>query len=248
MSYRPSWLGGTDDDEEKKKQEAAAKKQREDEIAAAVKAATDPIVEKLKGLDSISNLAAEMKTEREANKKKEEDAEAERQRKASGGNAPTDEELAKLMETDPKRAVAYLTQGQRELTLRNSAQLVKASVFTDRSDEFPYYTGEIKAEVDKVIGEQNLQFQNDPVAVANAYYTVIGRKQKDITDGKIKSRFASTSGTTGTGGTGGGNQGEEFKLEVTDEMRKAARLSGIPIDDYMKMAEKAAKAGELEYV
>lgn len=248
MAWRPGWLGGNDDDPEKKE---AAKKDKEEfdkAVATAVKAQTDPILERLKGLDSISSFVEDSKKEREARLKAEEETERKRKEIEANKNQPSDEDIAALMLTDPKRAVALITKNQTELLLRTSANQVKGSVFNDRSDEFPYYSGDVKAEVDKILSEQSLQFQNDPTAVANTYYTVVGKKQKEISEGKIKSRFAQASpGNTGSGKGGEGGDGE-IQIDVTDDMRKAARMSGIDIDEYMKMVKAQVKSGQMEMV
>ena len=249
MVWRPSWLGGSNDDDPEKKAAAAKdKKEFDDAVAAAVKVQTDPIMSRLDGLKSITDFVEESKKEKEARIRAEADEAERARREADVKNQPKDEDIAALMLTDPKRAIALVTKSQTELLLRTSATQVKSSVFNDRSDEFPYYTGDVKAEVDKILSEQSLQFQNDATAVANTYYTVVGKKNKEISEGKIKSRFAQSS--TGSGGSGKGGEGGEgeIQIDVTDDMRKAARMSGLEIDDYMKLVKAQVKSGQMEMV
>ena len=249
MVWRPGWLGGSDETDPDKV--AAAKKDKEEfdkTVAEAVKKQTDPILAKLAGLDSLTAFVS--KSEKESKDRADaEAAEVERKRKeAENKNQPTDEDIAALMLTDPKRAVGLITKNQTELLLKTTANQAKSSVFSERADEFPYYAGDVKIEVDKILSEQSLQFQNDPTAIANTYYTVVGKKQKEISEGKIKSRFASASTSSGGSGKGGEGGDSEINIDVTDDMRKAARMSGMEIDDYMKLVKAQVKSGQMEMV
>lgn len=247
MTWRPSWLSSGNEEADK---EAQAKKDKEEfdkAVREGVKKELEPINERLKGLDSLTAFATDYKKDKEEKERKDAAAIEAAKRKKEGENAPSKEDLAALILEDPSKVIDYVTKTQQEAILTVKASQVKQEVFGEKPEDFPYYTGEIKTEVDSLISKQTLAFQNDPVAVANTYHTIVGRKMKEISEGKIKSRFASSSGSTGGSGKSS-EQTDEVKFEITPELTKAARLSGLPIDEYMKIVEKAAKAGEIEYV
>ncbi len=251
-SWIPAWLRG-DKDEDKDKDKDKDKevpKALKDAIADSVKAATSPIEERLKGLDSLTDFAKQYKEDRNKEEQARKDKEAELKAKKDKENETTDEDLAALLLSDPKKAINEMTKGQTTLLLTMRADQLRDQVFRDRDQEFPYYSGEVKTEIDKILSEQPLSFRNDPRAIENTYYTVVGKKQKEISEGKIKSRFASGAGGAGSGsGKGtGGEPGDDFKIEVSPDIIKAAKQSGMELNDYVKLVEKAAKAGEIDYV
>ena len=248
QDWVPSWLrGNKDDEEEEEKNKIKLPKELKEEIEGVVKASNKGVEDKLKGLDSLVAFADEYKKDKEDARKAKEEEEAERKRVEAKNkkDEETDEDLAARLLSDPKSVLAESSKPAINLALTIRADNVRREVFEDRKNDFPYYDGDVKKEVDSILNGQSLQFRNDPQSVENVYYTVVGKKQKEISEGKIKSRFASSSSSTN--GTDKTNN-EDFKLDVTDELRRAARLSGMPIDDYMKVVEKAAKAGEIEYV
>ena len=240
-TWIPSWLRGNEEVEDK---DADAKKKLQETVEAAAKAAVSPIEERLKGLDSLVAFASEYKADKE--KAANEASEAARKKKEieDRKTETTDEDLAAMLLTDPRRALAEALKPQNQLIFTMRADQVKDRVFKDRADEFPYYSGDIRTEVDKILGEQDLKFRNDENAVANVYYTVVGRRQKEINEGKIKSRFAFSTSTT----NGSSKTDEALTFDITPEIIRAAKLSGMDIDDYQKLLQKAAKAGEIEYV
>lgn len=238
----PSW----DFLRQPKKEEEPPKK--EDEIPDILKArldATDAkmtgIDEKLKGLDSISAYFEAKKAEEEEEKKSKNKP---KPRTAEETQAE-DEDLAAMLLTDPKKAIGQMTSPIQQLLLQTRADNIKREVFTDRADEFPYYTGEVRTEVDKILNEQTLQFKNDPTAVANVYHTVVGKRMKDINEGKIKSRFA---GGTGPLSNSSEHKDDEVKIEMTDEIKRMAKLTGMSEASALELVNKAAKAGEIDYV
>ncbi len=238
----PSWLKKEDPKEEK----VELPKELKESIENSIKTTMSPIEEKLKGLDSLVAFAQEYKTDKEKAIKDAADAKAAAEAKKVKEDKPSSEDLAAALLQDPEGTFRDLSKHQVEFMLSMRADQIKDQVFRDRAEEFPYYSGEVKTEVDKILSEQTLKFKTDPNAVANVYYTVVGKKQKDINDGKIKSRFASASGSS-TNGTVKSEDGE-IKLEMSAEMKRAAKLTGMSEEDFLKLAERAAKAGELEYV
>lgn len=239
----PSWFKKEDDKDDKDD-----KKELHPEVSKlvteTVKASLSPIEEKLKGLDSITAYFTERRTKEEAEEKEKKDKEVAFKAKKDKETEETPDELVARFAADPKAFVNEMSQPVVQLTYTIRADQIKREVFEDRAQEFPYYSGDIKKEVDETLAKQTLAFRNDPNAVANVYYTVLGKKQKDISEGKIKSRFASSTSSTNN------SKPDEntLVLDMTPEIAKAARLSGMEAEDYMKLLKKAAAAGEIEYV
>ena len=186
--------------------------------------------EMLEGLKGIQAYVEDQKKERE-------EAAAARAREASlKANAQTDEELQQLILTDPRTAIQKGTQDQSLAILTLRADQIKRDVFED-VERFPYYTGEVRGEIDKLLSVQNIQARNDSSVVENCYYTVLGKHAEEAREGKLKSRFASSSGTRGTssGDAGGAASKESENLEINDDIRKAARITGMKPEEYAKM-------------
>lgn len=188
------------------------------------------LTEKMGKVDSIASFIEEMKQEREEAKRKEASS---RQREAQ---EESDSELSELILTDPKKAIERAVTPQSQAIIRLHASNVKREVF-ENMESFPYYTGDVKTEVDKLLAGQSLQAQADPSVVENCYFTVLGRKQKELAEGKLKSRFASSVGNNGTnGGNIGDGKGEgKVKLDITDDIRKAAKFAGVTPEKYAEM-------------
>ena len=199
---------------------------------AALKTEVSEMKTKLSQLDSISDW---IKEQREAAVKPKpkpqptaEDEEAEA------------EELAALLLTNPKAAYARLAANTNAGMLLTRADNVKREVFGDQPEKFPYYSGEIKSEIDKILAEQSLEFRNNPTALENTYYTVVGKRQKEISEGKIKDRFASS--TSGGRSSSVEEEAKRAKLEPNDDVIKIAKTLGIKLEDYMELLEKDAEA------
>ena len=125
------------------------------------------------------------------------------------------------------------------------ANNVRREVFED-TEKFEYYSGDFKREVDALLAAQPLSFRNNPASVENVYYNVLGRKQKEIAEGKIKSRFASaTSGSSTSGKTG---EADKFMIEIDDQIRKAAKLTGMTPEEYAAVVAQEAQEGNIAYV
>ena len=199
---------------------------------AALKTEVSEMKTKLSQLDSISDW---IKEQREAAVKPKpkpqptaEDEEAEA------------EELAALLLTNPKAAYARLAANTNAGMMLTRADNVKREVFGDQPEKFPYYSGEIKSEIDKILAEQSLEFRNNPTALENTYYTVVGKRQKEISEGKIKDRFASS--TSGRRSSSVEEEVKRAKLEPNDDVIKIAKTLGIKLEDYMELLEKDAEA------
>jgi hypothetical protein len=145
-----------------------------------------------------------------------------------------DAELAQLLLTNPREAHARLNKGSDTALLMVRADNLRREVFEDNADKFPFYTGEVKLEINKILANESLQFRNNPQALENTYYTVIGKRQKDISEGKIKDRFASASGS-GRGTTT--EDTDKLKLTGNADTEKIARMLDMKHEDYIKLLE-----------
>jgi hypothetical protein len=217
------------------------KKQIEAGAGAASK--LEEVNKKLSKLDSVDEFITMFKNEREEAKKKQAATTAAKNQEA------TDAELDELMITDPKRGVEIAVQNATRdtnialLTLR--ADNIKREVFENEKD-FPYYHGDIKKEVDKLIEGQPLKNRNDRSVVENCYKTIIGNHIDEIVQGKLKNRFASSDGgsrgtSSGSAGSGVGTGDSEVpfdSLDQKDDITKVAKLLGFKPDEYRKMLDK----------
>ena len=238
----PSWMKNSEDKEEdKEKNKLPPELEEKFKTVDEVKGEVTKINARLASLDSISAYFEDIKKERDETKAAEAAAAA---RKAKG-EEKSPEDLAAELLSDPKKVIQESTNDLAQAVMQVRADSIRRQVFEDRSSEFEYYSGDIKKEVDTLIASQNLKFQNDPKALENAYHTVVGRKMKEINEGKIKSRFASSSSSSLNKGT---EKKEDLEFELTPEMLKAAKLTGMSPEDYKALVKRAAIAGEFEVV
>lgn len=209
----------------------------DDQIAKAVQTSVKTEIsaaldERLKGLSDIQAFVADAKKEKDAA------AAAAAAKHSKEQLESQDEELEQLLLTDPRKAIGMATEGQQKVILQLRADNIKRDVFED-AQRFEYYTGEFKSEVDKLIAQQPLAAQNDPTVVENCYFSLLGKKQKEIKENTLKSRFAGTSGSLGAGKTGEGAGGTGDALEINDDIRKAAKIYGTTPEAYAKMVQEA---------
>lgn len=160
--------------------------------------------------------------------------------KAAEGAKPTDEQINELMLTNPAEAVRQLTRGtaeaQNNVILTVRADSLKREIFEDQ-EKYPYYTGDLKSEIDKLIEAQSLTARNDRSVIEHAYLSTVGKHSRELLDGKLKSRFAGAEGNRGTdGGNLGGKPGGGARVVLDDEKR-AADLLGFDHAEYAKMLD-----------
>jgi Arc/MetJ-type ribon-helix-helix transcriptional regulator len=184
---------------------------------------------------SLDNINARFLREDEERQRQQNAARQQQQQQEAQA---TDDEITQLMLTDPvaatRRIVKQSTDNQGVALLTMRADALRRDVFED-TERFPYYTGEIRSEIDKLLEGQTLQHRNDRGVIENAYYATLGRHQREMADGKLKSRFATSEGNRGTA-TGNIKGTEEPVVKPLDEDgRKAARILGFKDDDYAKM-------------
>lgn len=204
------------------------------DTASAAASELPKIKEMLEGLIKIQSDSTA------AAKKERDDAErVAAAKKALETNGTHEEQIEALMlEGKTREAIQLATQGTNQAILLLNADNVKRNTF-ENQEKFKYYHGELKDEVDKLIAAQNLQARNDSSVVENCYLTVLGRHNDDIVAGKLKSRFASSSGgSTSSGGTGGTGTEEKKGIDPNDaDVKKAAKLLGFKPEEYAKMLD-----------
>lgn len=187
---------------------------------------------------SLSTITARFSREDEERQRREV---AERQ-KATTPQALSKEALEELMATDPVGAVQRLIQDKtdqsNQVLLSVRADSLRREVFED-AEKYPFYAGEIKAEIDKLIEGQTLQARNDRSVIEHAYYSTVGKHHRELADGKLKSRFAAsdTGARTSTGKTPGSDEPEALR-PMTDDDKKAARVLGFSEAEYQKMLKE----------
>lgn len=99
--------------------------------------------------------------------------------------------------TNPREAIDRATKPYREQTQALAAITMRRELLGSK----PYYTGELKNKIDSLIEAQPLAMRANQGVLDNCYYTIIGRHQEEINEGKYKRQvsaatFNSNSGTT----------------------------------------------------
>lgn len=188
--------------------------------------------------ESINSINVNAAAEAEERKKAATRRAAE---EARARNEQTDEELNELALTDPvaatKRIVEQSTAAQTQALLLVNAQNVRREVFED-TEKYPFYTGELKAEVDRIIGAESPQAQNNRGLIEHAYNSVVGKHYKEIMEGKLKTRFASSEGNRGTSTGNTGSKEDQGPRRLSDDEKKVARVLGFKEDEYGKMLDE----------
>jgi hypothetical protein len=197
--------------------------------------------EKLSKLDELQASLASI--QQRFQRDDEERANAARSKVQNNQSELDNEKIQELMLTDPAAATQLLVKKQMEptqialLTLR--ADNIRNEVFSD-AERYPYYTGDLKREIDALLDGQTLAARNDKAVVENAYFATLGRKQREVTEGKLKSRFAASAESargTASGNTKGG-VAEPEKLEITDDIRKLAKMFKTTPEEYAKQLQE----------
>lgn len=165
-----------------------------------------------------------------------------KRREAATPQAMTKEQLEELMATDPVGAVQRLikdqSEGSNNVLLAVRADNLRREVFED-TEKYPFYTGDLKSEIDKLIEGQTLAARNDRSVIEHAYYSTLGKHHKELSEGKLKSRFASSDigARTSTGTVTPPSETDTLR-PMTDEDKKAAKILGFSEQDYQKLLKE----------
>lgn len=139
---------------------------------------------------------------------------------------------------DPQAAVRKMNQPVATLALQLAAKDMRREMLDGKD----YYHGEIKAKIDSLLAKQNLNAQNDPSVIENAYKVVVFDNLKDINEGKIKTQTASFNMRGNSAEGKNDSDGGEREEDMSAEEKKYAAKLGISEADWKKSRR------ELEYV
>ena len=203
--------------------------------AKGLKTQVDEMSTKLSAIDGISATLNEM---REAMKPKPPAPKV----KTAEQEQEENEELSALLLTDPNAAYAKLASRTNAGVMQLAAQNARREVFSDAANDYPYYTGTLKSEIDSILGQQPLHMQSNVDLIKNTYHTVLGRHMNEITEGKIKDRFASAGGGGRSSGTKDGEDDSRKITVVTPDIEKAAWHVGISTKEYVELLNQDAEA------
>lgn len=119
---------------------------------------------------------------------------------------------------------------------------IRRSIF-DNAEAYPYYSGVLKDKIDTMLDAQPASQRANPDVIRNVYKIVSYDHQKEIDEGKHKSRMSSSSSSgTGTGAPGGNTKGELPVL--TAQMKSVAKAMGMTEQDYATSMKELVDAGE----
>lgn len=233
----PNWFERMSRSEETDPDKKKQQEQEELEIKATkeklakidgIETAVNEFKSKTGVLDQMSEF---LKEQQELKRKREAEARA----KAANDNKESqDKELEELLLNDPIKAQELIAERKMQplvqATINTQSQLLRKQIFDDNPSEFEYYHGEFKNKVDKLIDNLSLEHKTNPNAIKNCYAVAFYEYQKDIKEGKLKSRFASvslpSSSTT--------SNKDKDEIVLSDEEKRAARMLGIKEEDYAK--------------
>lgn len=134
--------------------------------------------------------------------------------------------------TDPQKAFQESINPLVVSQINLSSRQMRSEIFSDEK-EFEYYTGDFKKEVDELIENSlALQARADPASIKNCYFLVLGRRQNEIREGKLKSKFAASS--TAAAGTGTTKIDQTDNIVLTDQQKQAAKRFGMTEEQWQK--------------
>lgn len=226
-------------EEESEETKSEAQKQKDLEIKADKEAR-----EKLQKIDGLETALKELEKKSTSSfsrldaflDEQEEAKKAAREAKAKELAAKARETSEEKWIEDPQAALEDALAPTKMAVVNIASMNVRREVFDD-GQEFEFYTGDFKKAVDKYIDTLPPNAKTDPQAIKNCYYLVLGQKQKEIAEGKLKSRFSST---TANGKSEAGPEGEKKEIKLSDEQKRAADRLGVPHEKYAKNLEDLA--------
>src|ERR1017187_3647723 len=190
-----------------------------DELTEKINAGASAAEQLPKITQILEGLQSTMLASTQAQQKRDEEAaKAVKAQQQQQQQEVSDTEFEELMLTNPKagvnKAMAPLAQELVLLRFNNT----KRDLFEGEPEKFEYYHGELKQEIDRLIENQPISFKANAQFAAenikNCYDAVIGKHHKEILDGKLKTRFAASSGKGGTSTGSAGSSGAAEKRTV----------------------------------
>jgi len=217
-----------------------------DALQNQIKAGADAAAQLPKITEMLAGLNSLVQEQVTSQKKREETVIRQQQQQSNVETAQELEERieALMLEGKTREAISLATQGQTQAIKAIHAEQIRKELFDSDPDKFQYYSGDIKREVDALIANQAVDFRTNSANIENCYHTVLGKHTKEIVEGKLKTRFASSSGgstATGAAGNTGAADGKESRIAgiaADPEVIRAARQCGIPVAEYARMLEE----------
>jgi phage I-like protein len=154
----------------------------------------------------------------------------------------TFEEAYAEMDESTRTVVDQRFNQLQEQSLRTGARETRRSVFED-IENYPYYTGDIKRQVDDILDKEPLQNQNNPQIVKNAYKVVLADNIEKLQKNELKSRLSSASGSSVS--TTSGPADPNALPELTAEEKQYAIKMGVSEQDWAKQKKELILAGEV---
>lgn len=227
---RPNWMSAfitpgktTEGDQEIEIKPEDVKKQLGIDVLETRTAKIDTIET---SVNEVTAYIRQQKADRIAAQQAEEARQTRIREQKENENAPT-------FEDDPEGALSRrLDPIVKQNNLLTAKQTVRDLV---EAGSFEFYTGEIKLEVDKLVEAGAKVGPLSTEYIENCYHIAKGKRDKEIQEGKIKSRFsAASSSSTGTGGLP-----VDGKIEkaLTEEEKHYARVFGLDDKTYNEYRE-----------
>ena len=131
---------------------------------------------------------------------------------------------------DPEAATKRAMQPVAQATMMLAAKMARQETLSD-SD---YYHGDVKTKTDGLIASLPLAQQSDPASILNCYKIACFDAQKDIADGKLKSKNAAVVFEGGSTGAHSGTSTGEGNETLTADEKQAAAAFGMSEKEWSK--------------
>ena len=134
--------------------------------------------------------------------------------------------------TNPREAIDRATKPFREQTQALAAITMRNEILGGRE----YYTGELKQQIDQLVESQPLSQRANAALLDNAYYTIVGRNNQAISEGKVKKQM---SAATFNGNSNAPVDKESPENRVFDqEDQKYMKIFGLSAKDVAKAEQE----------
>jgi hypothetical protein len=151
-------------------------------------------------------------------------------RAAASKTAEEDSVSAEDFMLDPEAATKRAMQPIARSTMMLAAKMARQETLAD-SD---YYHGDVKTKTDGLIASLPLNQQSNPASIMNCYKIACFDAQKDIADGKLKSKNAAVVFEGGSTGAHSGSSNGEGNETLTADEKQAAAAFGMSEKEWSK--------------
>lgn len=131
---------------------------------------------------------------------------------------------------DPEAATKRAMQPVAQATMMLAAKMARQETLAD-SD---YYHGDVKTKTDGLIASLPLNQQSNPASILNCYKIACFDAQKDIAEGKLKSKNAAVVFEGGSTGAHSGSSTGEGNETLTADEKQAAAAFGMSEKEWTK--------------